>query len=113
MSPKVNEHQSLQKADGKFVMKGPTGEWESDESRAAISFVITQSKSGAVAAGMGESVVYDRPSDGASFMWTADVQHLAGPPFHPGPADVHAWAWIAEGADLGTYDCDVAITIDP
>lgn len=113
MSPKVNERQSLQEADGKFVMKGPTGEWESDESKAAISFVITQSKSGAVAAGMGESVVYDRPSDGASFMWTADVQHLAGPPFHPGPADVHAWAWIAEGADLGTYDCDVAITIDP
>jgi hypothetical protein len=113
MSPRVCDHQSLEKVDGKFVMKGPTGEWDSDESQAAITFVVTQVRTGAVSAGMGESAVYDRPPDGASFIWTAAVQHLAGPAFHTGPAKVHAWAWIAEGGGLGTYHCDVDITIDP
>jgi len=66
--------------------------------------------------GRGESVVYARPADGKSFIWHADVTHIAGPQFRTGAADVHAWAVVAEGGGLGQppYECDIPVQIvDP
>ena len=111
MSPKVCKEQHL-KTNGKFVIKGPTDDWDSDESAAVFVVVITQSKTGALAVGRGESVVYQRPPDGKSFIWQADVRHIAGPAFQTGAADVHAWAAVAEGGGLGPlYGCDARVDI--
>lgn len=113
MSPKVCEEQHLRDTNGKFVIKGPTGDWDPDEVKAVVTFVVTQSGNGTVAVGLGETVVYDRPPNGDSFVWKAEVKHVAGPAFRTGSADVHAWAAIAEQGGLGTYDCDQAVTIKP
>jgi hypothetical protein len=114
MSPKVWDQQHL-KTNGKFTIKGPTGTWDSDEVAAVFIVVITQPKAGSVAVGRGKSIVYTRPPDGKSFIWEADVTHIAGPPFQEGPADVHAWAAVAEGGGLADppYECDVPVEIIP
>jgi hypothetical protein len=113
MSPKVYEQQHLGNGNGGFVINGPTGDWAADEMAAVITFVVKQNGNGAVAVGIGESVVYNRPENGMSFDWTAHVKHVAGPAFRTGDAKVQAWASIAERGGPDMYPWGVDITINP
>jgi hypothetical protein len=112
MIPRVYPNQRLHNGNGGFVINGPTGDWEADELAAVITFVVTQGQNGTTAIGIGESPVYDRPPAGASFDWRAPVQHVSGPAFHSGAADVQAWASIAESEGASEmYPWNVPITI--
>lgn len=111
MSPKVNKQQKLQNANGNFVINGPTGAWKNAEQAAVVTFVIKQGANGSTAVGIGESRLLHRPASGRSFRWTADVTHVSGPAFAAGPADVQAWASIAESDGPYMYPWNVPVTL--
>ncbi len=111
MSPKVNKKQKLKDANNKFVINGPTGRWKTDEQAAVVTFVIKQGNNGTTAVGIGETHLLQRPGNGRSFRWSADVEQVSGPDFAAGPADVQAWASIAESDGPYLYGWNVPITI--
>ena len=111
MSPKVNKKQKLRDASGDFVINGPTGRWASDERAAVVTFVIKQGNNGTTAVGIGETTLLKRPGNGRSFRWSAAVNEVSGPAFAAGPADVQAWASIADSDGPYLYGWNVPITI--
>ena len=111
MSPKVNKKQKLKNAKKRFVINGPTGRWRADEKAAVVTFVIKQGTNGATAVGIGETHRLNRPANGRSFRWSAAVKKVSGPAFVAGPADVQAWASIAESDGPYLYGWNVPVTL--
>ncbi|HEX5251746.1 MAG TPA: hypothetical protein VFW14_18925 [Gaiellales bacterium] len=110
MSPKVNKKQKL--VGGRLTsINGPTGRWKADEKAAVVTFVIKQGNNGTTAVGIGETHKLNRPVNGRSFRWSATVDQVSGPAFVAGPADVQAWASIAESDGPYLYGWNVPITI--
>ncbi len=111
MSPKVNKKQKLDDGNGEFIINGPTGRWKTDEQAAVVTFVIKQGNNGTTAVGIGETTLLQRPTNGHSFRWSADVTQVSGPAFAVGAADVQAWASIADSDGPYLYGWNVPITI--
>jgi len=110
MSPKVNKQQKL--VGGKLKsINGPTGRWKADEQAAVVTFVIKQGNNGTTAVGIGETRLLKPQVGRRSFRWSAAVNKVSGPAFVAGPADVQAWASIADSDGPYLYGWNVPITI--
>ncbi|HXD71812.1 MAG TPA: hypothetical protein VN615_18230 [Gaiellales bacterium] len=110
MSPKVNKKQKL--VGGKLQsINGPTGRWRTDEEAAVVTFVVKQGTNGTTAVGIGKTTLLRPVANGRSFRWDAHVTQVSGPDFAAGPADVQAWASIADSDGPYLYGWNVPITI--